>query len=80
MKDLKELIAYPETLLVMLEQAQARIKTLETSLMTWRKIADDLVYSEHDDYDHFHRNIQSPCLRCVAHQAYHEQVDYEENP
>jgi len=80
MKDLKELIAYPETLLVMLEQAQARIKTLETSLMTWRKIADDLVYVEHDDYDHYHRNPISPCARCVVHKTYHEQVSYEENP
>ena len=73
-------IVYPQTFLVMLEQAQANIQQLEALLVIWRKIADDLVYTEHDDYDHYHRNPLSPCVRCVAHDAYHDQVNTEENP
>ena len=75
-----EQIVYPKTLLVMLEQAQAQVKELEELLVIWRKIADDLVYTEHDDYDHYHRNPLSPCVRCVAHDLYHDQVSREENP
>ena len=44
-----EQIVYPKTLVVMLEQAQAQIKELEELLVVWRKIADELVYTEHDD-------------------------------
>ena len=73
-------IIYPKVLLVMYEQAMAHIKELEALLVVWRKIADDLVYTEHDDYDHYHRNPLSPCVRCVAHNAYHDQVHTEENP
>ena len=75
-----EQIVYPKTLVVMLEQAQAQIKELEELLVVWRKIADELVYTEHDDYDHYHRNPLSRCVRCVAHDLYHEQVHSEENP
>jgi hypothetical protein len=73
-------IVYPQTLLVMLEQAQANIQQLEALLVIWRKIANDLVYTEHDEYDHYHRNPLSRCVRCVAHDAYHDQVNTEENP
>ncbi|CAB4153992.1 hypothetical protein UFOVP625_43 [uncultured Caudovirales phage] len=75
-----EQIVYPQTLLQMLLQAQMNIKQLEALLVIWRKIADDLVYTEHDEYDHYHRNPLSPCVRCVAHNAYHDQVNTEENP
>ena len=75
-----EQITHPKTLLVMLEQSQAQVKELTELLAVWRKIADDLVYTEHDEYDHYHRNPLSPCVRCVAHEAYHDQVDTEENP
>ena len=75
-----EQIAHPKTLLVMLEQSQAKVKELTELLAIWRKIADDLVYTEHDEYDHYHRNPLSPCVRCEAHDAYHDQVNTEENP
>ena len=75
-----EQIVYPQTMLQMLLQAQMNIKQLEALLVIWRKIADDLVYTEHDEYDHYHRNPLSPCVRCVAHNAYHDQVNTEENP
>jgi len=75
-----EQITHPKTLLVMLEQSQAQVKELTELLAVWRKIADDLVYTEHDEYDHYHRNPLSPCVRCVAHEAYHDQVNTEENP
>ena len=73
-------IKYPNVLLAMLERAQAENKRLQRRADTWRKIADDLVYTEHDEYDHYHRNPFSPCVRCVAHNAYHDQVDHEDNP
>jgi hypothetical protein len=73
-------ITYPKTLLTMLERAQAENKRLHELAATWRKIADDLVYTEHDDYDHYHRNPLSPCVRCVAHDQYHSQVSFEDNP
>ena len=75
-----EQITHPKTLLVMLEQSQAQVAELTELLAVWRKIADDLVYTEHDEYDHYHRNPLSPCVRCVAHEAYHDQVNTEENP
>ena len=75
-----EQITHPKTLLVMLEQSQAQVKELTELLAVWRKIADDLVYTEHDDYKHYHRNPQDRCERCVAHESYHDQVNTEENP
>jgi hypothetical protein len=45
----------------------------------WRTIADDLVYTEHDDYSHLHTRKEDPCVRCAAHNAYHEQVNREDN-
>ena len=62
------------------DESTQTVEELRELVARWRKIADDLVYTEHDDYDHFHRNLLSPCLRCVAHQAYHDQVNREENP
>lgn len=82
-----EEIVYPKTLVVMLEIAQAKVKQLEEALQqaqeavdVWRKIADDLVYTEHDDYSHLHSRKEDPCVRCEAHNAYHDQVDRETNP
>lgn len=77
-----------------LEQAQETIDRLSMVAQTeqqaadeakalvdvWRKIAGELVYTEHDDYDHYHRNPLRPCIRCVAHNAYHGQVNREANP
>lgn len=77
-----------------LEQAQATIDRLEMVAQTeqqaadeakalvaiWREIADELVYSEHDEYWHYHRNILDKCERCVSHNAYHEQANREDNP
>ena len=71
-----------------LEQAQETIDRLEMVAQTeqqaadeakalvaiWREIAGELVYTEHDDYDHYQR------IRCVAHNAYHDQVNREANP
>ena len=69
-----------------LEQAQETIDRLEMVAQIeqqaadlWRKIADELVYTEHDVYDYYHRPQFSPCARCVAHNAYHDQVDRESN-
>ena len=56
------------------------VEELRELLARWRKIADDLVYTEHDEYDHYHRNPLSRCVRCEAHEAYHDQVNREENP
>lgn len=56
------------------------VEELRELLAIWRKIADDLVYTEHDEYDHYHRNPLSRCVRCEAHEAYHDQVNREENP
>jgi len=82
-----EKLTFPETMIVMLEQSQAKVKELGLALEqaqeaadVWRKIADELVYSEHDEYWHYHRNILDKCERCVAHNAYHEQVNREDNP
>lgn len=83
-----------EELGLALEQAQATIDRLTMVAQTeqqsadeakalitiWRKIADDLVYTEHDDYSHLHSRKEDPCVRCVAHNAYHEQIDRENNP
>jgi hypothetical protein len=81
-----EEIVYPKTMVVMLEIAQAKVKQLEEALQqaqeavdVWRKIADELVYTEHDVYDYYHRPQFSPCARCVAHNTYHDQVDRESN-
>jgi hypothetical protein len=81
-----EEIIYPKTMVVMLEQSQAKVKQLEEALQqaqeavdVWRKIADELVYTEHDVYDYYHRPQFSPCARCVAHNTYHDQVDRESN-
>ena len=77
-----------------LEQAQETIDRLSMVAQTeqqaadeakalvdvWRKIAGDLVYTEHDDYSHLHSRKEDPCVRCVAHNAYHEQVNREDNP
>jgi predicted DCC family thiol-disulfide oxidoreductase YuxK len=101
-------LTFPETMLVMLEQSQAKVKELRLALEqaqetidrlsmvaqteqqaadeakalinVWRKIAGDLVYTEHDDYSHLHSRKEDPCVRCVAHNAYHEQVNREANP
>ena len=82
-----EKLTFPETMIVMLEIAQAKVKQLEEALQqaqeatdVWRKIADELVYTEHDVYDYYHRPQFSPCARCVAHNAYHDQIDREANP
>ena len=103
-----EEIVYPKTMIVMLEQSQAKVKELGLALEqaqetidrlsmvaqteqqaadeakalvdVWRKIAGDLVYTEHDDYSHLHSRKEDPCVRCVAHNAYHEQVNREDNP
>ena len=77
-----------------LEQAQETIDRLSMVAQTeqqaadeakalvdvWRKIAGDLVYTEHDDYSHLHSRKEDPCVRCVAHNSYHEQVNREDNP
>jgi hypothetical protein len=77
-----------------LEQAQETIDRLSMVAQTeqqaadeakalvaiWREIAGGLVYTEHDDYSHLHTRKEDPCVRCVAHNAYHEQVNREDNP
>ena len=55
------------------------VEELRELVATWRKIADDLVYTEHDDYKHYHKNKLDRCERCEAHEAYHDQVNSEEN-
>ena len=62
------------------DESTQTVEELRELVATWRKIADDLVYTEHDEYDHYHRNPLSRCVRCVAHEAYHDQVNSEENP
>jgi hypothetical protein len=90
---MEEQIVLPKTMLAIIEKQQAIIDRLEMIAMTaqleadeakatiqiWRAIADDLVYTEHDDYSHLHTRKEDPCVRCVAHNAYHEQVNREEN-
>lgn len=56
------------------------VEELRELVARWRKIADDLVYTEHDDYKHYHSNKLDRCERCKAHEAYHDQVNSEENP
>ena len=46
----------------------------------WRKIAEGLVYTEHDDYAHYHGRKDNRCERCLAHEAYHDTVDHYDNP
>jgi len=91
---MEEQIVLPKTMVAIIEKQQAIIDRLEMIAMTaqleadeakalvaiWREIADELVYSEHDEYWHYHRNILEKCERCVAHNAYHEQVNREDNP
>jgi hypothetical protein len=73
-------IVYPKVLLTMLERAQAENKRLHELAATWRTIADNLVYTEHDDYKHYHLNKLNPCERCEAHDQYHSQVSIDDNP
>lgn len=89
-----EEIVYPKTMVAIIEKQQAIIDRLEMIAQTaqieadeakalvaiWREIADDLVYTEHDDFSHLHTRKEDPCVRCVAHNAYHEQVNREDNP
>ena len=91
---MKEQIVLPKTLVAIIEKQQEIIDRLEMVAQTaqieadeakvlvaiWREIADELVYSEHDEYWHYHRNILDKCERCVAHNSYHEQVNREDNP
>jgi len=91
---MEEQIVLPKTMVAIIEKQQAIIDRLEMIAQTaqieadeakalvaiWREIADELVYSEHDEYWHYHRNILEKCERCVAHNAYHEQVNREDNP
>jgi len=78
---------FPKTALAMLVQVHQRNTELQTLLIEaeksrdeWRTIANGLVYTEHDDYKHIHRNPLDRCERCVAHEAFHQQVNTEENP
>jgi len=89
-----EEIVYPKTMVAIIEKQQAIIDRLEMIAQTaqieadeakalvaiWREIADNLVYTEHDDYSHLHSRKEDPCVRCAAHNAYHEQVNREDNP
>ena len=91
---MEEQIVLPKTLVAIIEKQQEIIDRLEMIAQTaqieadeskalvaiWREIADDLVYTEHDDYSHLHSRKEDPCVRCVAHNAYHEQVNREDNP
>ena len=91
---MEEQIVLPKTLVAIIEKQQEIIDRLEmiaqtaqieadeakTLVAIWREIADDLVYAEHDDYSHLHSRKEDPCVRCVAHNAYHEQVNREDNP
>ena len=91
---MEEQIVLPKTLVAIIEKQQEIIDRLEmvaqtaqieadeakTLVAIWREIADDLVYTEHDDYSHLHSRKEDPCVRCVAHNAYHEQVNREDNP
>jgi len=56
------------------------VERLENQSNIWREIADNLVYTEHDDYSHLHTRKEEPCVRCVAHNDYNDQVDREANP
>lgn len=85
--DPADAIVYPNVLLAMLEMAQEHNKELQTLLEEavtsrdeWRNIANQVVYTEHDEYKHIHRNPLDRCERCVAHEAFHEQVNREDNP
>lgn len=80
-------IIHSKVLLTMLEMAQEHNRELQmlleevaTSRDEWRNIANQVVYTEHDDYKHIHRNPLDRCERCVAHEAFHEQVNREDNP
>jgi hypothetical protein len=80
-------IAYPKVLLAMYEKAQEHIRELQTLLAEaeksrdeWRTVANGLVYTEHDDYKHIHKNPLDRCERCEAHDAFHDLVNREENP
>ena len=103
-----EKLSFPETMIAMLEQSQAKVRELRLALeqtqetidrlsmvaqteqqaadeakalvAIWREIAGGLVYTEHDDYSHLHTRKEDPCIRCEAHNAYHEQVNRENNP
>ena len=91
---MEEQIVLPKTLVAIIEKQQEIIDRLEMVAQTaqieadeakalvaiWREIADELVYTEHDDYSHLHSRKEDPCVRCVAHNAYHEQVNREDNP
>ena len=91
---MEEQIVLPKTLVAIIEKQQEIIDRLEmiaqtaqieadeakTLVAIWREIADDLVYTEHDDYSHLHSRKEDPCVRCVAHNSYHEQVNREDNP
>ena len=56
------------------------LEYLRELVKTWRKIADDLAYSEHDEHSHLPSRIESPCERCEANRAYADQINFEENP
>jgi len=78
---------FPKTAVAMLVRSQERNRELQTLLAEaeasrdeWRNIANQVVYTEHDDYKHIHRNPLDRCERCVAHEAFHDQVNREENP
>ena len=91
---MEEQIVLPKTLVAIIEKQQEIIDRLEMVAQTaqieadeakalvaiWREIADELVYTEHDDYSHLHSRKEDPCVRCVAHNSYHEQVNREDNP
>ena len=62
------------------QTAQIEADEAKALVAIWREIADELVYTEHDDYSHLHSRKEDPCVRCVAHNSYHEQVNREDNP
>jgi hypothetical protein len=69
-----EEISYPQTMLVMLEQAQAKVKELGLALEQAQETIDRLEMVAQTEQQ------AADMWRKIAHNAYHNQVNREENP
>jgi hypothetical protein len=69
-----EKLSFPETMLVMLEQAQAKVRELGLALEQAQATIDRLEMVAQTEQQ------AADMWRKIAHNAYHDQVDREANP